>query len=43
MYAIPGSGSADPATDQHALERSFFLPEVPWNSLDKERVGIPAP
>ncbi|KAF4629777.1 hypothetical protein G7Y89_g8365 [Cudoniella acicularis] len=32
----------DPATDRHALERSFFLCESPWNALDKERIGIPA-
>lgn len=33
---------ADPSTDRHALEKSFFLREPPWNSLDKERVGVSA-
>jgi len=37
----PGQAELDnPVADPHATERSFFAEESPWNSLDKERVGI---
>ncbi|KAG9233414.1 dynamin GTPase [Amylocarpus encephaloides] len=29
-------------TSRQALERNFFMCEQPWNSLDKDKVGIPA-
>ena len=31
---------ANPVADRHATERSFFAEKSPWNSLDKDRVGI---
>jgi hypothetical protein len=34
--------SSDPGIDRHALERSFFMRQSPYNNLDKEKVGIPA-
>ncbi|CAG8976279.1 hypothetical protein HYALB_00011764 [Hymenoscyphus albidus] len=32
----------DPATNRQALEQEFFSRESPWDSLNKEKVGIPA-
>ena len=33
---------ADPFSNRQSLEESFFRSEVPWNSLDKDKVGIKA-
>lgn len=32
----------NPATDRNAIERAFFQTKAPWNSLDKDRVGVGA-
>ncbi|OBT86906.1 hypothetical protein VE02_04369 [Pseudogymnoascus sp. 03VT05] len=34
--------SSDRTMDRHALEKSFFVSQAPWNTLDKDKVGIPA-
>ncbi|MCJ1386401.1 hypothetical protein MMC17_009527 [Xylographa soralifera] len=34
--------SSDPSTDRHSLERDFFTHTIPWNTLEKDRVGIPS-
>jgi hypothetical protein len=34
--------SSDPATDRHLLERDFFMQTPPYNSLEKDRVGVQA-
>ncbi|KAI9843392.1 MAG: hypothetical protein M1837_006418 [Sclerophora amabilis] len=37
----PGQSElAEPSADRHSLEKSFFLRESPWNTLDKDKVGI---
>jgi hypothetical protein len=32
----------DPSTDRGAIEKSFFRDRAPWNTLDKDRVGVKA-
>ena len=32
----------NPTTDRNAIERAFFQTKAPWNSLDKDRVGVGA-
>jgi hypothetical protein len=34
--------SLDPTTNRHALEKTFFATHAPYNTLDKEKVGVPA-
>ena len=42
-HVLRNAGQAEldnPVTDRDATERSFFAGQSPWNSLDKEKVGI---
>ena len=42
-HILRNSGQAElenPVADRNATERSFFAVQSPWNSLNKERVGI---
>ena len=32
----------NPITDRNAVERAFFQTKAPWNSLDKDKVGVVA-
>ena len=32
----------NPSGDRNAVEKAFFKTEAPWNSLDKDRVGVGA-
>jgi len=32
----------DPNTDRHSIERMFFTRVAPWNTLEKDRVGVQA-
>lgn len=32
----------NPKTDRNAIEKAFFENKAPWNSLDKDRVGVGA-
>jgi hypothetical protein len=34
--------SADPTTNRHALEQTFFATNSPYISLEKDKVGVPA-
>ena len=33
---------SDPSTDRHSIEEAFFKRVDPWNTLEKDRVGIQA-
>ena len=33
---------SDPNTDRHSVEKTFFTQVAPWNSLEKDKVGIQA-
>ena len=42
-HVLRNAGQAEldnPVTDRDTTERSFFAGQSPWNSLDKEKVGI---
>jgi hypothetical protein len=30
----------DPSTDRHSVEKMFFTRVVPWNALEKDKVGV---
>ncbi|KAI9700516.1 MAG: hypothetical protein M1820_006815 [Bogoriella megaspora] len=43
MVRNPGQKELKDATvNRHDLEKQFFRIEAPWNTIDKDRVGIPA-
>ena len=42
-HILRNAGQAElgnPVADRHATERGFFAGQSPWNSLEKDRVGI---
>ena len=41
MVKNPGqSDLEDPVFERHASEKDFFKSRIPWDSLQKDRVGI---